>query len=49
LPGFLASITAAIYTAVSTLTKKAPPWGMRIEQRKSMKESIMADGSKAER
>ena len=49
LPGFLASITAALCTAVSNFTKRPPPWGMCTDQIRSMKESIRADGSKVER
>lgn len=49
LPGFLAMISAAFLTRVADLTKKPPPWGMCLDQVRSMKESIVADGSKAER
>ena len=48
IPGFLATITAAFCTLVANLTKKPPPWGMCSDQIRSMKESIVADGSKAE-
>ncbi len=48
LPGFLASITAACCTLAANLTKKPPPWGMSSDQIRSMKETIIADGSKAE-
>lgn len=49
LPGFLATISAAFLTRVADLTKKPPPWGMCLDQVRSMKESLVADGSKAER
>ena len=48
IPGFLATITAAFCTLVANLTKKPPPWGMCSDQIRSMKESIVAEGSKAE-
>ena len=49
LPGFLATISAEFLTRVADLTKEPPPWGMCLDQVRSMKESIVADGSKAER
>ena len=49
MPGFLATVTAAFCTLVANLTNKPPPWGMCTDLIKSMKESIRADVSKAER
>ena len=49
LPGFLATIAAAFLTRMADLTKSPPPWGMCSDQVKSMKESVVADGSKAEK
>ena len=46
IPGILATVTAAFCTLVANLTKKPPPWGMCSDQIRSMKESIVADGSK---
>lgn len=49
LPGSLATIAAAFLTRVANLTKRPPPWGMCSDQVRSMKESVVADGSKVER
>jgi dihydroflavonol-4-reductase len=49
LPGFLTALMATVFTAVATITKRPPPWDMSRDQVRSMKESIMADGSKAEK
>lgn len=49
LPGILATIAAAFLTRVADLTKNPPPWGMCSDQVRSMKESVVADGSKAEK
>ncbi len=49
LPGSLATIAAAFLTRVADLTKRPPPWGMCSDQVRSMKESVVADGSKVER
>ncbi len=49
LPDFLVMINAYILTGISRLTKKAPPWGMSVDQMKTMKKGFRADGSKAEK
>ena len=38
-----------LLTGLARITKNKPPWGMAIDQMKTMKEGIEADGSKAER
>ena len=40
---------AGLLTLVANLIKKPPLWNMAIEQIRTMKEGVQADGSKAER
>lgn len=49
MPDFLVMINAYILTGISRLTNKAPLWGMSVDQMKTMKEGIRADGSNAEK
>ena len=49
LPGYLATFLAMVFTFVSDVTKRPPPWGMSEDQVRSMKESVISDGTKAER
>ena len=49
MPGPLVTLNAAALTAVSNITKKTPRWGMAVDQMRTIKEGIEADGSKAER
>lgn len=49
MPDFLAISNAYMLTAISRLTGKQPPWGMSVDQVKTIKNGFIADGSKAER
>ncbi len=49
LPDRLVFITAAALTAVSSITKKPPPWGMSLDQARMARAGFQFDGSKAER
>lgn len=49
MPDLLAMTSAYLFTGLSRITKRKPPWGMSVDQMKTMKEGFMADGSKAER
>ena len=49
LPDTLVLPNAMLLTGLAKITKNKPPWGMAIDQMKTMKEGIEADGSKAER
>ena len=49
MPGPLVTLNAAALTAVSNITKKTPRWGMAVDQMRTIKEGIEADGGKAER
>ncbi len=49
LPDFLTVFNARFLTLVADLIKKPPLWGMAIEQIRTMKEGVQADGSKVER
>ena len=49
MPDFLAITSAYLFTGISRLTRKAPPWGMSVDQIRTMKEGFRVDGSKAER
>ena len=40
---------AALLTAMSRLTGKRPPWGMALDQQRTLRAGIEADGGKAER
>lgn len=47
LPDTIAVAGAALLTALSTVTRKPPPWGMAIDQVRTMQQGGRADGSKA--
>jgi nucleoside-diphosphate-sugar epimerase len=49
MPDFLAISSAHLFTAISSITKKPPPWGMSVDQIKTMKEGFLANGVKAEK
>jgi dihydroflavonol-4-reductase len=49
LPGSVALAGAALLTALAHLTKRPPPWGMAIDQVRTLRHGFRADGSKAER
>ncbi len=49
MPDFLAMSGAYMLTGLSTLTKLPPPWGMSVNQMKTMKEGFKVDGVKAEK
>ncbi|MGB8657722.1 MAG: NAD-dependent epimerase/dehydratase family protein [Candidatus Zixiibacteriota bacterium] len=49
LPNALTMINARLLTWLADLIKKPPLWGMAIDQMKTMKAGVIADGSKAER
>jgi dihydroflavonol-4-reductase len=49
LPGYLATFLATIFTFVADVVKRPPPWGMSKDQVRAMKESMISDGTKAER
>jgi dihydroflavonol-4-reductase len=49
LPGAITMVNAALFTGLAGVIKKAPPWGMSIDQMKVMREGFKVDGSKAER
>ncbi len=49
LPSSLTMVSAALLTRLATVTKKAPPWGMSVDQMMVMREGFSVDGSKAER
>jgi hypothetical protein len=42
-------LNAALLTGLSHLTRKAPPWGLSLDQVRITKYGFIADGSKAER
>jgi dihydroflavonol-4-reductase len=48
-PDWLVVINAALLTGLANLIKKPPMFGMSTDQIRTMKEGIIADGSKAER
>jgi dihydroflavonol-4-reductase len=48
-PNWLVMATAALLTGLANLTKKAPLLDISWDQMRTMKESMLADGSKAER
>jgi dihydroflavonol-4-reductase len=49
LPDTITVVGAALLTALSTVTRKPPPWGMAIDQVRTMRQGGRADGSKAAR
>ena len=49
LPDTVAVAGAALLTALSTVTRRPPPWGMAIDQVRTMRQGGRADGSKAAR
>jgi dihydroflavonol-4-reductase len=49
LPDFTILPTARLVTAIANMIKRPPIWGMAIDQMRTMKEGVRADGSKAER
>ncbi len=49
LPDFLALGAAALFTGISRLSRRPPPWGMSWDQVRTTRAGFGADGSKAER
>jgi dihydroflavonol-4-reductase len=49
MPDWLAMANAALLTLLADVVKRPPPWGMALDQIRTMKEGAEADGSKAER
>jgi len=49
MPDFLTVANAYIFTALSRITGLQPPWGMSVDQIRTMKEGFRVDGSKAEK
>jgi dihydroflavonol-4-reductase len=49
MPDWLAMANAALLTLMADIVKKPPPWGMALDQMRTMKEGAEVDGSKAER
>jgi dihydroflavonol-4-reductase len=49
LPDWLTMFNARLLTWLADLIKKPPVWDLAIDQIRTMKEGVMADGSKAER
>jgi dihydroflavonol-4-reductase len=49
MPDWLARANAALLTLLADVVKRPPPWGMALDQIRTMKEGAEADGSKAER
>jgi dihydroflavonol-4-reductase len=49
MPDLLAMANARLLTLLADIVKRPPPWGMAIDQIRTMKEGAEADGSKAER
>lgn len=49
LPAMLAMTSAALLTTLSRLTRRPPPWGMSLDQMRTMKEGAVVDGGKAAR
>jgi dihydroflavonol-4-reductase len=49
MPDSLAAANARLLTLLADITKKPPPWGMAIDQIRTMKEGAEVDGSKAVR
>ena len=49
LPDFTVMPTAWLLTGIADVIKRPPVWGMAIDQMRTMKEGVRADGSKAER
>ncbi len=49
LPNWLAMFNARLLTWLADMIKKPPLWGLAMDQARTMKEGVRADGSKAER
>ncbi len=49
LPGWMAMMNARLLTGLSSVIKKPPLWSMAVDQMRTMKEGVRADGSKAEK
>ena len=49
MPDSIAMASAYMLTGISRLIRIPPPWGMSVNQMKTMKEGFRVDGSKAER
>jgi len=49
MPDFLTMAGAYMLTGLSDLIKVHPPWGMSVDQMRTMKEGFRADGTKAEK
>jgi dihydroflavonol-4-reductase len=49
LPDFMVTINARLLTWLANVIKKPPPWGMSVDQIRTMKEGFRVDGSKVER
>lgn len=49
MPDWLAGLGAATLTALSGLTGQPPPWGMSVDQMRTMKQGFAFDGGKAAR
>lgn len=49
LPGWMVMMNAALLTGIADVIKKPPPWGMSVDQMKTMQQGFEADGSKAAR
>ncbi|MBN1791024.1 MAG: NAD-dependent epimerase/dehydratase family protein [Bacteroidales bacterium] len=49
MPDFLAMASAYMFTGLSRITGISPPWGMSVDQMRTMKEGFRGDGSKAEK
>jgi dihydroflavonol-4-reductase len=49
LPNWLAMFNARLLTGLSNVIKKPPLWSMAIDQMRTMKEGVRANGSKAEK
>jgi dihydroflavonol-4-reductase len=49
LPNWLAMTNARLLTWLADVIKKPPVWGLAMDQARTMKEGLRADGSKAER
>ena len=49
MPDFMAIANSYFFTFLSGITGIHPPWGMSVDQIRTMKEGFLADGSKAEK
>ena len=48
-PDILVRFNAALLTALAGVTRRPPPWGMSVDQMRTLREGIEADGGKAQR